>query len=205
MTASSFGIPLGSYVDDYIALYYKTDKDVTGDYELQNWAKEIASWDGGHIKRFNADISVALLSLSKIIQRLLWTAGPQHAAVNFPQIDYFAFIPNLPAATYAPPPNNFKTASVDTAEVLALLPPAEQTGLQVQTTYSLAGYHYDQLLGYYDKLDPGARIVCKKYYNALHGGIKAEIDKRNKEEREATQGLLRYRFLPGNIPNSTSV
>ena len=37
---------LGSYVDDYIALYYKTDKDVTGDYELQNWAKEIASSDG---------------------------------------------------------------------------------------------------------------------------------------------------------------
>ena len=195
---------LGSYVDDYIALYYKTDTDVTGDYELQNWAKEIASSDGGHIKGFNANIS-SIAELSKIIQRLLWTAGPQHAAVNFPQIDYFAFIPNLPAATYAPPPNNFKTASVDTAEVLALLPPAEQTGVQVKTTYSLAGYHYDQLLGYYDKLDPGARIVCKKYYDALHGGIKAEIDKRNKG-REATQGLLSYSFfLPGNIPNSTSV
>jgi arachidonate 15-lipoxygenase len=32
---------LGSYVDDYIALYYKTDKDVTGDYELQNWATDL--------------------------------------------------------------------------------------------------------------------------------------------------------------------
>jgi hypothetical protein len=77
--------------------------------------------------------------------------------------------------------------------------------VQVKTTYSLAGYHYDQLLGYYDKLDPGARIVCKKYYDALQGGIKAEIDKRNKG-RAATQGLLPYNFfLPGNILNSTSV
>ena len=175
---------------------------MTGDYELQNWAKEIASSDGGHIKGFNTHIS-SIAELSKITQRLLWTAGPQHAAVNFPQIDYAAFIPNLPAATYAPPPNNFKTASVDTAEVLALLPPAEQTGVQVKTTYSLAGYHYDQLLGYYDQLDPGARIVCKNM--SLHGGIKAEIDKRNKE-RQATQGLLPYSFfLPSNIPNSTSV
>jgi hypothetical protein len=45
----------------------------------------------------------------------------------------------------------------------------------------------------------------QEYYDALHGGIKSEIDKRNKG-REATQGLLPYSFfLPGNIPNSTSV
>lgn len=70
-------------------------------------------------------------------------------AVNFPQIDYWVFIPNFPAAIYTPPPNNFKTASVDIADLLALLPPATQTGVQVKTTFTLAGYHYAKLLDYY--------------------------------------------------------
>ena len=38
---------LGNYVRDYLALYYKTDADVTEDYELQNWAKELSRAAGG--------------------------------------------------------------------------------------------------------------------------------------------------------------
>lgn len=190
---------LGDYVTEYIGLYYKTDQDVTKDYELQNWAREIASKNHGHIKGFNSSIS-SIDQLCTIIHRLIWTAGPQHAAVNFPQVDYAAFIPNMPAATY----DKIKDP-VDTADVLALLPPAKQTKVQVNTTYVLAGYYYDQLLDYYSKLAPEPSSVCKKYYDKLNGEIKQKIERRN-QNREAQQGLLPYNFfLPSNIPNSTSV
>jgi arachidonate 15-lipoxygenase len=194
---------LGDYVAEYLGLYYKTDADVTEDYELQAWAAELAGPDA-HISGFSSKIDT-IEELCLITQCLIWTAGPQHAAVNFPQIDYFAFIPNLPAATYTPPPADFKTASVDREDILNLLPPADETGVQFNTTYSLAGFHYDALLDYFNDLDREPGNVCKKYYDKLTGDIKSQIEQRNKE-REAQQGLLPYSyFLPENIPNSTSV
>jgi len=195
---------LHDYVNEYLGLYYKSDQDVQEDYELQAWAKEIASGDYGHIKGFNSQIK-SLKEFCTIVQRLIWTAGPQHAAVNFPQIDYAAFIPNLPGATYAPPPANFTTVPVEAGDLLALLPPAVQTGIQMKTTYALAGFQFDKLLDYYSSLDCEPGNVCKKFFDELNGRVAETIRKRNKD-REATQGLLPYRFLlPANIPNSTSV
>jgi arachidonate 15-lipoxygenase len=170
----------------------------------RGWAKEIASKDYGHIPGFKGSID-SLQELCTIVQRIIWTAGPQHAAVNFPQIDYAAFIPNLPGATYTPAPADFNNVSVGSDDLLALLPPAEQTGVQVKTTYALAGFRFDELLDYYDKLDREPGNVCKKYYDKLNGQVTDTINKRN-AERAAQQGLLAYRFLlPSNIPNSTSV
>jgi arachidonate 15-lipoxygenase len=195
---------IGNYVAEYVGLYYKTDADVTGDYELQAWANELASASGGHINGFASSIN-GIKELCTILQRLIWTAGPQHAAVNFPQIDYAAFIPNLPGATYTPPPDDFKTATVNEQDLLNLLPPPDPTGVQFKTTYALAGYHYDKLLDYFDSLDLEPGTVCKKYYDQLQGAVKAQIEQRN-AERAAQQGLLPYSyFLPDNIPNSTSV
>ena len=36
---------LGNYVKDYLGIYYLSDEDVTADYELQNWAKQLS----GHL------------------------------------------------------------------------------------------------------------------------------------------------------------
>ena len=33
---------LGNYVKDYLAIYYLSDEDVVGDYELQDWAKQLS-------------------------------------------------------------------------------------------------------------------------------------------------------------------
>ena len=195
---------LKNYVTEYLRLYYKSDEDVTHDYELQSWAQELASAEFAHIKGF-ADSIQNLDELVTITLRLIWTAGPQHAAVNFPQIEYAAFIPNLPAATYTPAPENFNQGPVGDADLLKLLPPGEQTSVQVKTTYALAGFHFNSLLDYYDKLDAAPRGVCKKYHDILRNDISKEITARN-TQREAQQGLLPYPyFLPDNIPNSTSV
>jgi arachidonate 15-lipoxygenase len=167
---------LGQYVHDYLALYYRPntegDKNVQLDYELQCWAREL-SREGkgedsglGKVAGFPPEIS-SFIELCTIVHRLIWTAGPQHAAVNFPQLEYATFIPNLPGATYIDPPKNFQDTTIDSTDLLRLLPPKEQTSTQVSTSYALAGYHYDQLLDYYGDLPLEAGQVAKKYYDEL--------------------------------------
>src|SRR5262249_44402649 len=87
---------LGSYVKEYLDLYYLSDDDVFNDYELQSWAAQLggATDDGaGLVPGFPKQIANRE-QLSSIVRRIIWTAGPQHAAVNFPQIEFTAFVPN---------------------------------------------------------------------------------------------------------------
>lgn len=194
---------LGQYVEEYLGLYYKTDSDVTGDYELQAWAKQLSGGsDGGagKVPGFPASITT-LAQLCDIVQRLIWTAGPQHAAVNFPQTEYTNFVPNAPGAIPAAPP----AGVIDESTLVGLLPGTDATAAQVQVSYSLALYHYDQLLDYHLCAEDGSEAVVRKYQQLLKTQDGPAIAARNKQ-RAAQPGLLVYPyFLPENIPNSTSV
>jgi arachidonate 15-lipoxygenase len=195
---------LGNYVNEYINLYYLSDDDVTQDYELQDWAAELSGnldTGAGKVPGFPGTIETRE-QLATILQRVIWTAGPQHAAVNFPQIEYTAFIPNASGATYLQAPNQ---GTVDEAVLLQILAPKEQTAVQVKTSYALAGYHYDQLLNYSLDTEDGSDAIVKKYYTQLTGTVRTTIVNRN-QQRAAQAGLVQYPyFLPENIPNSTSV
>ncbi len=194
---------LGQYVQEYLDLYYLCDDDVVTDYELQGWAQQLSGAldDGaGKVPGFPSQIGTRE-QLADIVRRIIWTAGPQHAAVNFPDTEYMAFVPNAPGATYTPPVEG----DVDEAAILKLLPPKDQTGVQVQTSFALAGYHYDQLLDYQLNTTDGSQAIVTKYYNLLQTQVRTQIEARNKQRGEQT-GLLVYPyFLPENIPNSTSV
>lgn len=194
---------LGEYVTEYINLYYKSDNDVVADYELQDWAQQLGGVldnGAGTVPGFPNQIGTRA-QLANIVQRIIWTAGPQHAAVNFPQIDYTTFIPNATGATYAPPVDG----NVDEAAILQMLAPREQTAVQVKTSYALAGYHYDKLLNYDLNAKDGSDAIVKKYYQQLTTTVRNTIVERN-EQRGGQTGLLVYPyFLPENIPNSTSV
>ena len=195
---------LGQYVREYINLYYTSDNDVVADYELQNWAQQLGGAldeGAGSVRGFPNQIGTRE-QLAEIIQRIIWTAGPQHAAVNFPQIDYTTFIPNATGATYAPPVTE---GDVDEAALLSMLAPKEQTAVQVKTSYALAGYHYDQLLKYDLDAGDGSDAIVKKYYQQLITTVRNTIVASN-NKRAGQIGLLVYPyFLPENIPNSTSV
>jgi arachidonate 15-lipoxygenase len=191
---------LGAYISEYLALYYTCDSDVTADSELQAWAKELRN-EGGIPSLPEID---SVESLANVVQKIIWTAGPQHAAVNFPQIDYSSFMPNCQGApNYLP--DDFDTADISREDLLKMLPTVSQTAVQVQVSYTLAGYHYDQLLDYSDDLYPNASQVCNKYFDQLQGPVSDQITQRN-VGRTNQQGMLAYPyFLPKNIPNSTSV
>ena len=194
---------LGQYVREYINLYYTSDNDVVADYELQGWAQQLGGVldnGAGTVPGFPNQIGTRE-QLADIVQRIIWTAGPQHAAVNFPQIDYTAFIPNATGATYAPPVEG----NIDEAAILKMLAPKDQTAVQVKASYALAGYHYDQLLNYDLNVKDGSDAIVKKYYQQLTTTVRNTIVERN-QQRAGQSGLLVYPyFLPENIPNSTSV
>lgn len=193
---------LGEYIKEYLELYYLNDADVVGDSELQAWAQQLSgASDGGagKVAGFPADITT-LKQLCDIVQRIIWTAGPQHAAVNFPQTAYTNFVPNEPGSIGFP-----AEGAVTESVLVGLLPDPAATAAQVQTSYALAAYHYDQLLDYHLNAEDGSEAVVRKYYQLLKDVDQPLIVARN-EERAKTRGLLVYPyFLPENIPNSTSV
>lgn len=194
---------LGQYVREYINLYYTSDNDVVADYELQNWAQQlggVSDAGAGGVPGFPKQIGNRE-QLAEIVQKIIWTAGPQHAAVNFPQVDYTTFIPNATGATYLAPVDG----NVDEATILQMLAPKDKTEAQVKASYALAGYHYDKLLNYDLNTTDGSDAIVKKYYNQLTTTVSSTIEASNKKRANQT-GLLVYPyFLPDNIPNSTSV
>lgn len=133
-----------------------------------------------------------------LLQRLIFNAGPYHAAVNFSQWEYYAYTPNMPLSMYAPLP---AAPTGSEAELLALLPPYKQTVKQLQIMDLLASYRYDRLGVYPDgtfRTAWQAKLAAdfRKELDAAEG----EIDRRN--GKRATP----YPYLkPSLVPNSTSV
>jgi arachidonate 15-lipoxygenase len=193
---------LGEYVAEYVGLYYRNDIDVINDYELQGWAQQLsgASDNGtGKVAGFPGKIETCD-QLSRIVQRIIWAAGPQHAAVNFPQTDFTTFMPNAPGAIGAP-----ISGTVNEKDLIGLLPSKDMTGVQVRLSYTLAGYRYDQLLDYRLCEQDGSEALVRKYQTLLNTQDREQIVARN-NQRAGRPGLLAYPyFLPENIPNSTSV
>ena len=137
------------WVDDFLACYYLSDDDVRMDSELQNWAQEIASPEGGHIKNFIVDQAgiTSIKELSGLITMILFTAGPQHAAVNFPQKSDMAYVPATPLAGYIP---EIKGRSHEETDYLNFLPPME-VACTTQMTLDFLGDIYFNKLGDYGR------------------------------------------------------
>ena len=65
------------FVAEYLQLYYKTSQDISDDYELQNWARELVAQDGGRVKGMPAKIET-LEQLIEIISVVVFTCAPLH-------------------------------------------------------------------------------------------------------------------------------
>jgi len=203
---------IGDYVKDYLEIFYgnpatdpdKTLRAIREDYELQAWANELSreSMGPGNVPGFPRRID-DFETLYRIVRLLIWIAGPRHASVNFPQIEYTGFVPNQPTAIYLLP--DAKSANF----ILDMMPPVEASKTEFQVSFQLAGLHFDQLLDYAGNFEgDGPNILAKstvtRYKQKLDGAISDEINRRNAERQSLS--LLSYPyFLPKNIPNGTSV
>ena len=186
------------FVGNYLRIYYKTPQDISGDKELQAWAQELVSPQGGRVKGMRDRIE-NLDQLINIITNIIFTCSAQHSAVNYPQYEYMGFVPNMPLAAYQPITEDLSIP--DPKSLMSFLPPPKQAADQLTILYVLSAYRYDRL-GYYEDYsfaDPAAVAAIEQFKQEL-SNVEREIQVNNKSR------LVEYIYLrPSLIINSISV
>ena len=140
-----------SFVSAYLRHFYPTSGDITGDEELQAWAKELSNPtdnNGGKVKGMPTSFT-KVEDLIEIVTTIIFICGPQHSAVNYAQYEYMTFAANMPLAAYREITDN-PQESIEEEQILKLLPPYKRSADQLQSLFVLSAYRYDRL-GYYDK------------------------------------------------------
>lgn len=139
----------------------------------------------------------SLQQLIEIVTQVIFTCGPQHAAVNFSQFDYVGYMPNAPFALYGRP---------DTPATLEdLLPSPTQELGQMRLAFALSGIVWGRL-GSSDLIkfpDRSDRQVLEQFQFEL-SEVEAKIKTRN-QQRLADHGVDYPYLLPSRIPNSINI
>mmetsp|Transcript_19825 Transcript_19825/g.74979 ORF Transcript_19825/g.74979 Transcript_19825/m.74979 type:complete len:194 (-) Transcript_19825:351-932(-) len=86
---------LREFAEAFVDETYNSNAEIKGDVVLQEWAAETSSPDRAAIPGFPERID-SKKQLAQILHIIMWTASGLHAAVNFPQYDYYGYIPNKP-------------------------------------------------------------------------------------------------------------
>jgi arachidonate 15-lipoxygenase len=138
-----------TWVSAYLSIYYTSDQQLLEDKDLQNWAQELVSDQGGRLKNFGEDASGAIKTLNYLIDAVssvIFTASAQHAAVNFPQSELMSYAPAFPLALYSPAP----TSSEEQGNFMSMLPSVDRAQSQIEVVGLLGSVYYTQL-GQYNK------------------------------------------------------
>ena len=187
------------WVGAYLQLYYTSPSELHSDNELQAWAAEIASREGGRIAGLPNDGCIRTLEeLVELVSFILFTCSVQHAAVNFPQYDLMSYAPNMPLAAYRPAPL-CKTGATE-EDYLAMLPPMDMAELQMELGYLLGTLRYTQL-GQYEEgwfKDPRVEPLLAEFQQRL-ATVNTVIEESNATRRPYDT------LLAAGIPQSINV
>jgi len=188
-----------AWVSSYVRIYYASDADVVADYELQAWWSEVRAEDGGRIAGMSDLVTVSYLATA--LAHVVFTASCQHAAVNFPQVDLMAYVPNVPLAQFTPAPT--KKDGYTEEHYLAQLPPLDVAHMQNSLGFLLGSVHYTKL-GEYDCglfghfKDSRVEAPLATFKNTL------EDIERTITERNGTRVPYVY-LLPSRVPQSINI
>jgi arachidonate 15-lipoxygenase len=191
-----------AWVSEYVGIYYRSDGDVAGDYELQAWVQELVT--AGKIQDIGegapgeaAQIKTAAY-LSKLLTQVIFTASVQHATVNFAQRTMMGFTPAMPLAAYAQFP---APEGAPATEVLDILPPLQQALLQQAMLTGLGGVYYTALGQYGGELAlPQVGGALKRFQERLLG-----IEKAIQAANALGQRTPYTTLLPTVIPQSINI
>lgn len=192
------------WAKDYVALYYASDADVTGDTELQAWTATLAG--EGSIAGFPAIATRA--TLADVCTMIVFTASAQHAAVNFPQRTVMEFAPAVTGSLWQPAPD--ATTGQRRTDWLAAMPPVAPALQQLETLALLGSLYYRPLGTYQSRYFPypawfqdpavtGPEGPLPRFQAALRE-VEVKIAARNAERRVSYPYLL-----PSQIPTSTNI
>ncbi len=203
------------FVGAYLERYYESDEDVQKDAEVQAWVQEITSPQAAAFQGLSGltfvdgpDGKVARIDsldyLVEMVSLMVYTAGPQHANVNYAQYPMMSYLPSVAGTAYAPPPTSAAVANAE-AEYLKVLAPLDVALYQLSFGYLLSSVQYDTFGTYSDNprrpyfADAEAEKASIDFRLALNR-IEAEIRKRND-----SRPLPYENQLPSMIPNSISI
>lgn len=84
-------------VQAYVTHFYPNENDVISDTELQSWYSEAINVGHADVREANWWPKLCTPSkLTEILTILIWTSSAQHAALNFGQYHFGAYVPNRP-------------------------------------------------------------------------------------------------------------
>ena len=192
------------WVSDYVAVYYQSDADVLGDYELKAWAAELGA--SGKVKGFPAITSRS--QLIGAVTAIIFNASAQHAAVNFPQSDVMTYAPFSAGTGGAAAP--VATAGQSAATWPQMLPSTLAAQEQILLFHILGGVYYRTLGTYLDNAFPYLPVLLDPAivgpggpldrFRATLAAIELTIQQRNATRTRA------YDYLrPSRIPSSTNI
>ncbi|MCX6127756.1 MAG: lipoxygenase family protein [Proteobacteria bacterium] len=191
-----------SWVSDYIAIWYKSEADLRADFEIQNWANEING--KGQIPDF-CKTGGGVQSRDELIDLLtmtIFTAGPQHAAVNFTQGIEMLHVPTNPLAGYSQAPKGLGHTEKD---FLNILPPLDVAIHTWAILNLLAGINNTRLGDYRGNLliHPASELARLKFSANLKV-VEGQITSAN-NARRSLFGLEYVHLLPSRIPASINI
>ncbi len=184
-----------NWVSDYVEVFYKSDADIRADAELQAWAKEATV--GGRIKDFGVAPGTVRdrNDLIDILTMTIFTAGPQHAAVNFTQGSDMSFVPANPLAGYVPEPQGTGHTAADW---LAQFPPLD-VALHTLTELTLLAGIKHGIFGAY-----GTSVIAAAGAKLL--GFQAKLLEIENTINNRNRSRVEYIHLkPSRIPPSINI
>jgi len=192
----------GTFAKNFVDEIYKTDGDVSADSDLQAWAIETSNPNRAAVKGFPEEFKTKA-ELARTLQTLFWICSGLHAAVNFPQYDYYAYQPNKPLG-FRKSMEQRDAVGGDEAwmfkEGMPLMDKAQET-VVVASTLTLPSKHcITNLDEYFADVGNTAYETFKKNLAVISN----EIDVRSKEDK--ARGHPTYEYLkPSNIPASIDI
>jgi arachidonate 15-lipoxygenase len=202
------------FVASYLRVYYRDDADVAADTELQGWIHELTAPEycgfqglGGLVASGDPVRPWRIESLDYLIEMvalIIYTAGPQHASVNYAQYPLMSYVPSVSGSVYRPMPTR-DSGPASEADLIAWYPPLDVALYGACFEFLLSAVQYDRF-GHYEHnprdpyfTDPRVQPLVADFQDAL-ALIEIEIRRRNRERP------LPYPFqLPSQIPNSISI
>uniref|UniRef100_A0A672MEI6 Arachidonate 5-lipoxygenase n=1 Tax=Sinocyclocheilus grahami TaxID=75366 RepID=A0A672MEI6_SINGR len=192
-----------SFVSDVVKIYYGSDETVQEDEEIQAFVQDVC-FSGMKNCPKDCEFPNSLKTREQLVEYLtvvIFTASAQHAAVNFGQFDWFAWIPNSPSTMRKPPPT--QKGQVDMKYIMDSLPDRGRSSWHLGAVWALSQYQDEELfLGVYpDKhFTEQSVIEATKTFRKKLGEVINIIKSRNEKLK------LPYCYLsPDRIPNSVAI
>ncbi|KAG4963658.1 hypothetical protein JHK82_040336 [Glycine max] len=189
-----------SRVEEYVSFYYKSDKELQKDPELQAWWKELVEVGHGDLK--DKPWWQKMQTREELVEAsatLIWIASALHAAVNFGQYPYRGQLLAGDSCLRKGSPEYDALAKNPEKEFLKTITSKKETLIDLTVIEILSRHTSDEFYlgqrdgGDYWTSDAGPLEAFKRFGNNLEEIEKKLIEKNNDE-------TLRNRYGPAKMP-----